>query len=118
MRPHRVLDPLVLLGVTRTKRPHEFGRSEETGTESEKGEKKFREKAFHSLLSVRGETRPDDVAATELPFRRHEEESQHLLVNDAVRERNGQCALPVVADAGNGGIPHTLLSESRGEKRP
>ena len=100
------------------KRPHEFGGGEETGTQSEEGEKKLREEAFHSLLLIRRIRRFNDVAATELPFRRHEEESQHLLVNDAVGEGNGQSALAVVADAGKGGIPHSVLPESKRGKRP
>ena len=98
------------------KRPHEFSGREEAGTQSEEREKKFRKKAFHAVLRVTEEEGLDDVAATELPFRRDEEETQDLLVNDAVRERDGQRTLALVADAGNGGIPHAILDETNEEK--
>ena len=60
----------------------------------------------------------DDVAATELPFRRDEEQAQDLFVNDAVGEGDGQGTLAAVADSGNGGIPHPVLDGSKSEKRP
>ena len=53
MGPHRILHPLVLLGVIPTKRPYKLSGSEESGTEAEEGENKFSEEAFHAVLEWR-----------------------------------------------------------------
>lgn len=67
---------------------------------------------------MEGEGSFDDVAATELPFCRDEEESQDLFVNDVVGEGDGQRTLALIAHSGNGGIPHTVLHGEESEKRP
>ena len=60
----------------------------------------------------------NDVAATELPFRGDEEESQDLFVNDFVGEGDSQRTLARVAHSGNRGIPHTVLDGETSAKRP